>query len=237
MEAILCYISQMFEFISKQKSYGAFFRKLLLFAFFFILIFSVSFGALYVLGWVPSELGQTNDLSSVDDQETSTPTVTPIAGVGATVTPIPQNKGEEPLRIVISAIGVDSPIRNIASTDVEVLDEELKKGVVRYPGSGLAGQGNMFLFGHGSNLAVVNNKAYKVFTDINKLEKGDLIKIIGKNKSYIYSVRKVTLTTAAKVLVVFDTSRTLLTLSTCNTFGAKEDRYIVESDFVSSSNL
>lgn len=218
----------MAKFFTQQDSYKTFFKKMLLFAFFFILIFAISFAILYFFGLVPTELGQTNDFSSLDPKQEATGSP---AAPGATVNP--QSSGEEPLRIVISAIGVDSPVRNPDTTDVDALDAELTKGVVRYPGSGLAGVGNMFLFGHGSNLAVVNNKAYKVFTKIKDLKQGDQIRIIGQKKQYIYAVRKVTLTTADKVLVSFDTSRTLLTLSTCDTFGAKEDRYVVESELIS----
>ena len=207
----------------KDRTIFAFFKNKMLFGVLFLAIFAISFGFLSYFGFVPTELETTNDLSSVNPQEE--------------IKAKAEAKGEEPLRIIIDAISVNSPIRNPNTTDIDALDEELTKGVVRYPGSGLAGQGNMLLFGHGSNLRVVNNKAYKVFTDIKNLKKGEIVKIIGKEKEYRYAVMKVTLITADKVLVDFSTKRNILTLSTCNTFGGHQERYVVETEFVGSSPL
>src|SRR3989344_3516517 len=51
----------------------------------------------------------------------------------------------------------------------------VKKGVVRYPGSGYLNEtSNIFLFGHSTSLTNVRNKAYEAFNDLGKLNIGDV---------------------------------------------------------------
>ncbi len=210
---------------------GGSFKNQVLFVVIFLGIFAVSFFTLYFLGLIPSELAPTNEDPSLPS---------PLASTSTTSTTSPLTTlqlGEEPLRIVIPEINVDSPIRNPASTDAEILDAELLKGVVHYPGSGFLGEGNMFLFGHGSGLSVVHNQAYKVFTLIKNLKAGDKVHVFSKTKNYTYTVRKVTLLNASDALIDFSTKKNMLTLSTCNTFGAKQERYVVEADLLGSADL
>jgi sortase (surface protein transpeptidase) len=109
---------------------------------------------------------------------------------------------ESPTRIVISKIGVDATISNPSTTNVTTLDEYLKLGAVRYPGSGLLGVGNMFIFGHSTGA-----------------------------KIYRYMVSSVVLVDQTRALVEFN-DKNMLTLSTCNTFGAKSERYVVEANYL-----
>ncbi len=141
-------------------------------------------------------------------------------------------KTENPVRIVIDKIGVDSLISNPNTTNVTTLDEYLKQGAVRYPGSGLPGSGNMFLFGHSTGIRVVNNQAYKTFNGLKDLKTGDFIKIYGATKIYTYKVTSVVLVDQSRALVELSGDKNMLTLSTCNTFGAKSERYVVEADYV-----
>ncbi len=137
-----------------------------------------------------------------------------------------------PNRIVIDKIGVDSVIANPNTTNVTVLDEYLKQGAVRYPGSGTLGLGNMFIFAHSTGLRVVNNQAYKAFNGLKDLRAGDIIKVYGENKIYTYKVTLVKLVDEKEALVTFNSNQNMLTLSTCNTFGAKSERYVVEADYL-----
>ena len=139
---------------------------------------------------------------------------------------------EKPNRIVISKIGVDATVANPNTTNVTTLDEYLKEGAVRYPDSGLLGAGNMFIFGHSTSIAVVHNQAYKTFNGLKDLKSGDLVKVYGETRTYIYRVTSVTLVDQNKALVEFGNSKNMLTLSTCNTFGAKSERYVVEADLI-----
>lgn len=148
-----------------------------------------------------------------------------------------KRQGIVPLRIVIDGVGIDTQIQNPNTTDVAVLDEELRSGAVHYPGSGIPGNGNMFLFGHSSGLAVVRNEAYKTFNGIQNVEKGDEIVVYSEDEKFIYRVLNVKLVSAEEALVDFSSSKDMLTLSTCNTFGQKQDRFVVEADYVRSEAI
>ena len=145
-----------------------------------------------------------------------------------------KRQGIVPLRVVIDDVGIDTQIQNPDTTDVAVLDEELRSGAVHYPGSGIPGNGNMFLFGHSSSLAVVRNQAYKTFNGIQNLERGDEIVVYSEDEKFIYRVLNVKMVSAEEALVDFSSSKDMLTLSTCNTFGQKQDRFVVEADYVRS---
>jgi len=142
---------------------------------------------------------------------------------------------ENPTRIVIEKIGVDSTISNPNTTNVSTLDEYLKTGAVRYPGSGYPGLGNMFIFGHSTGIKVVQNQAYKTFNGLKDLKAGDMIQVYGTSKIYLYQVTTVTLIDQNQALVEFGSQKNMLTLSTCNTFGAKSERYVVKADYLGTN--
>lgn len=139
---------------------------------------------------------------------------------------------EDPVSISIPAIGVNGSVLNPKTTSFETLDSALTKGAVRYPGSGYPGLGNMFIFGHSTSFSVVQNQAYKIFNKLNQLKVGDVITISGQSAVYEYRVTSVVKVDKNKALVEFDTTKNMLTLSTCDSFGRAQDRYVVEADFV-----
>jgi LPXTG-site transpeptidase (sortase) family protein len=136
-----------------------------------------------------------------------------------------------PIKLTIPAIQVDTVVKNPTSTSTATLDAELKKGAVRYPGSGTLGIGNMFIFGHSTSHAIVQNKAYKVFNNIKNLKAGDSIYLESGTKVYEYRVRDVHLVDKNQTLINFQPGANMLTLSTCNSFGERSDRYVVQADF------
>ncbi len=153
-----------------------------------------------------------------------------------------QNKPEEqrvvlPTRIIIPAVGIDAPVSNPDTTDIDALDRELLRAVVRYPGSGTLGMdGNMLIFGHSTGYRTVRNQMFKAFNGLQNLEKGNFIKLINGDTEYLYVVNKLRHEKASNVTVDFVTEPGVkqLTLSTCDSFGAKSDRWIVTADFVGS---
>jgi LPXTG-site transpeptidase (sortase) family protein len=141
----------------------------------------------------------------------------------------------EPLRIVIPKVGTDTKVINPTQNDSKTLDSALLLGAVRYPGSGdLEDKHTMFLFGHSSYLPVVHNKAYQSFNHLQKLSSGDEIKVYSSEKEYIYKVDKVELTTADEGFVNLSELEHKLVLATCNSFGKKQERYVVTASFVGS---
>ncbi len=185
----------------------------------FGIILLITFGVLYLFGFVPEEFK--NSIGREPVKETKG-----------------NEAGELPLHVTIPAIGVDADVYNPSSTSTDILDEFLQKGAVHYPGSGLpGGQGNVFIFGHSTGLAVVHNQAYKTFSGLQKLKAGDEITLYSASNAYIYKVLDVQMKSAADALVVFNTKSNMLTISTCDTFAAKTDRFIAEAAFVKKTVL
>jgi LPXTG-site transpeptidase (sortase) family protein len=185
---------------------------------YFLIILSLTFGVLYLFNLVPSEFM----------------TIVGRYPGGETI----QSNGELPLEVKIPEVGVDTFVYNPDSTSTDVLNTYLEKGAVRYPGSGLLGGiGNVFLFGHSSGLSIVHNQAYRTFNGLKELKPGDLISVYSQNNEYVYSVTSVRMDKASDIQVVFDVKTRMLTLTSCNVWGAKEDRYIVEAQFVTEKPI
>lgn len=188
-----------------------------------VAVFAVTFAVLYVFGWVPQSFrpGGSGSISEVDNLEFLNYTRPASYVVGTT----------RPDHISIPEIGVNTSIGQPETQNVAVLDEYLLRGAVHYPGSGTVDAGNIFLFGHSSGLSVVRNPAYKAFNNLNKLSRGDEIYIEADGETYVYKVTSVQLVTEDEALVNFNNPARTLTLSTCNTFGAKQERWVVEAVF------
>ncbi len=143
---------------------------------------------------------------------------------------------ELPTKIEIPAINLSADIANPATTDIEVLDQTLLSGAVRYPTSAKLGEtGNVVLFGHSSYLPIVNNQALKTFNGIQKLKAGDRVSVYSENVVYVYAVRSVSRESMDNNKAIpLSVSGKQLTLVTCNSFATKSDRFIVVADFVES---
>lgn len=136
----------------------------------------------------------------------------------------------KPSRIVIPSVGIDSVIIQPKSPTISILDSALEQGAVYYPGSGFIEKGTMFIFGHNSGLPVVVNQAYKTFTNLEKSKIGDEIHIYDRNgKKYTYEVERVYQANAETAFIDLSRSGRRLTISTCNSFGAKSDRWVVDA--------
>lgn len=183
------------------------------------IIFLITFGILYLFGFVPNEFNST--VGRYPDQESKGNAV-----------------GELPLTLTAPEVGINTQVYNPDSTSTDILDSYLSKGAVRYPGSGLpGGSGNVFIFGHSTGFKIVHNQAYKTFVGLDKLKAGDPIYLFSNDNEYIYKVLDVKMESADQVLVVFNTKENMLTISTCDTFAAKEDRYVAEAQFVSKQPI
>lgn len=187
---------------------------ILKFFLYFVLVCFTTFAFLYLFGLVPDSFK-------------------------SNISKYPQEKTEEekigivPSRIVIPKIGADSLIYNPENNDIKTLNKYLGFGAVRYPSSGLIGKGNILIFGHSADIFLnVTNPAFKTFNNISKLERGDIIELYSKDDIFLYRVKSVRSEEASEALIKFDNTEDKLTISTCNTFGQKEDRYIVEATFI-----
>lgn len=140
---------------------------------------------------------------------------------------------QEPTRIVINKEHIDLIVSNPSSTDVDVLDQALLKGAVRYPTSGLLGvDGTVLLFGHSSYLPIVHNQAYKSFDGIQNLTEGDIVSVYAGATEYRYSVTGVRIANANEDVVELPQVGKHLALVTCDSFATKSNRFVVTADFV-----
>jgi LPXTG-site transpeptidase (sortase) family protein len=217
--------------------------------FYAICISFLSFALLYLIGGVPEELRVLDAekpapavVATIDGTSQATTTSaassTPLKNLPSTGKKLAYSYGPEyPTHVLIDKIGVDTAVSNPLSTDNTALNNDLLRGAVRYPGSGILGHGNMFIFAHNTGIKIVNNQAYKAFNHLKNLTGGDTIRVQSNDKEYMYAVTKVTLVDSNQSWVTFSDTKNMLTLSTCDVFGQKQDRYVVEAIFVKSTPL
>ena len=188
-----------------------------------IAVFAVSVFALSVFDLLPSP------------RASAEPEV--VLSVGTPAAPV--IRIEDPVEIIIPTIGLKATVANPTSTDIKILDQSLLTGAVRYPTSARLGEtGNVVIFGHSSYLPVVGNQAYKAFNGIQKLVAGDSVTVYSSGTAYTYRVRGVASASAASDAGInLAVTGRVLTLATCDSFGAKSDRFIVTADFVESHSI
>ncbi len=188
----------------------------------FALVFSANIAILGTLDLLPS-VAAAAQTSSVADAAQAVPAPVPVTGP------------ELPVRIEIPVINLTAPVVNPTTTNIEELDKWLLSGAVRYPTTArLNENGNVVLFGHSSYLPVVKNPVYKTFNGIQKLVAGDIITVYSSDMAYTYRVRTMTKENANDGAITLTVKGRVLTLSTCNSFGEKSDRFVVTADFVES---
>ncbi len=137
-----------------------------------------------------------------------------------------------PLSLEIPDNNIYTNIQSPDSTDVKILDNALTKGSVYYPGSGFPGYNNMLIFGHSTSFKVVKNKAYQTFNNLRYVKEGTLIYVKTEDKTHIYktvSVKKVSKYTS---WIKFKSDKAMITLSTCDSFGKRSDRWVLEGEYV-----
>lgn len=146
---------------------------------------------------------------------------------------------EAPVRVSISAAGVNTPVANPTSLNMSVLDQALVNGVARYPTSAMLGmEGTVLIFGHSSRLPIIRNKAYKAFNNIEKLESGEVISVFSKTAEYRYRVIGVKVANATEDVIKLPQTGRYLVLVTCDNFASdKSARFIVTAELVAAHPL
>lgn len=210
------------------------------------LLNAVGFVPYYVSGEAPtvSDTAAHTYLTNTDVEKGLPTPAKPVATSGPLTTPINSSLPSAitvapevpflPEKIIIPGLNKELPVVNPTSDDVETLDAELLRAVVRYPQSGLLNaDGNIFIFGHSSHLRTVHNPLFKAFNGIETLAPGSLIQLIGGGRVFVYRVIAQQTVSADTALVDFVVApgKRLLTLSTCDSFGAKTDRFVTTAEF------
>ncbi len=148
-------------------------------------------------------------------------------------------------RIIIPRLGKNIPLLDVdhdtgaSFTEMnEVFMEELKNGVVRYPGTAKPGEiGNAFIFGHSSNYPWVKSNYNDVFALLDTLQTGDEIIVYYDQRKYVYRVtdRAVVKPGDTKVLGSRDPNKKEISLMTCWPIGTTLERMIIFGELVENS--
>ncbi len=205
----------------------------------FFVVMMVGYGILYFIDFVPeapanSEAKKTEETTPLVEEKpaVSKPVVVETPVVAINNDPLPTSISLGPLNRTVKVL-------NPASRSVADLDAALLNGVVRHPDSADLNddKGNILILGHSSYLKNVFNKNYQAFNGIQNLKWGDTITLSSSDMEYTYRVDRVYEAKASAVMVPTKASQAKLTLATCDTFGAKEDRFIVEATLISKKPL
>lgn len=196
----------------------------------FFVVFLISYTILVVIDFVPEPKTEVEPAPATTvTEEMAFETDLPVAAV------------EEPLlptSIYIKKLDRTIPVLNPESRAVADLDAALLEGVVRHPDSAkLAQNGNVFILGHSSYLPTVLNENFMAFNDIQDLAWGDTIEITAGNRVHVFEVEKVYKAQASELTVPIAGDSRRLTLATCNSFGSKDDRFIVEAKEIEVRSL
>lgn len=215
----------------------------------FAVIVTLTYGFLFMVDFVPvppeeieevneeapaAATGETEGTAAVETTSQIDTPESPTTGESTATA------GEDPLprKVIIDALDREVSVLNPNSRDVAVLDEALLSGVVRHPDSAdFSEDGNVFILGHSSYLPTVFNQNFRAFNGLQNLEWGDTIRVQSNDTEYVYRVQEVYMAKASEAFVPNTPGEARLTLATCNTFGAKEDRFIVEAVLIDTKRL
>ncbi len=198
----------------------------------FFAIVLISYGILYSIDFIPE----------APSEESVTPEVTVVARPTFEPETTPEVAQSEvaryPERIIIEKLDIDVEVLNPAGASITELDAALLEGAVRHPESAdFKNKGTMFLFGHSSYLPTVHNQNFKAFNGIQKLVWGDVVIVRSEDREYRYRVERVYKTEASDTEVTLDHSESRLILVTCNSFGSKDDRFVLEASLLEERSI
>ncbi|MCL5093865.1 MAG: class E sortase [Patescibacteria group bacterium] len=131
--------------------------------------------------------------------------------------------------LVIPKIDINIPIISIDGIDEDIVQDNLRKGVVKLGGTAAPGEvGNTFIIGHSSGYFWDNNPYKYVFVLLDKMEIGDTAKIYTNKRKITYEVIEKKVVDPTQVDVVKQTDEPYLTLMTCYPPGTTNQRLIVK---------
>ena len=205
----------------------------------FFIVFLTLYALLVVVDFVPELPKDKEEVVSVTEiSQTVDVTEDVVETIVEPALPVIVESPTLPTQIEIERLGKTIEVLNPSSRTVADLDAALLEGVVRHPDSAKLGQdGNVFILGHSSYLPDVRNKNFQAFNGIQNLEWGDVIKVYTSDSIFEYKVQKVYRAKAQDTTVPVAGEERLLTLATCNSFGAVDDRYIVEAKLTQTKGI
>ena len=206
-------------------------RKVPFLVVFFGIVF-ITYAFLYAIDFVPEPVTTPTETKEEVIPEEEAPQVV------AQTPPVKVVESPLPVRVIFDSLNREVPVLNPVSRDIAVLDEALLSGVVRHPDSAdFSEDGNILILGHSSYLPNVFNKNFQAFNGIQSLTWGDVVRVQSEDTEYVYRVQDTYKAKASEVVVPNTPGEARLTLATCNSFGSKDDRFVVEAVLIDTVAL
>lgn len=137
--------------------------------------------------------------------------------------------------IFIPAIGVRVPLVEPVSDSQNVIEATLNSGAVIYPNTTDFGQyGNSVILGHSFNFPWLGNEYTQIFSHLDKLKEGDLIRIVsdGEIFKYVVTGSQTLSVKEANRLVAESTGTNTLHLLSCWPVGSSLYRIVVSAELI-----
>lgn len=90
--------------------------------------------------------------------------------------------------LILPKFEIEAPIISLKTLDSKIIYQELKKGVVLYPGSNDPGEGYSIIIGHSSQYPWEPGRYKSVFSLLNQFSEGDLIYVVWNQKLLVFKV-------------------------------------------------
>lgn len=150
--------------------------------------------------------------------------------------PVAPGEAKPAYELIIKKINVVAPIVWSLNAEEALMLEDLKRGVARYPDTGIPGQrGNAVISGHSSNYAWVKGNYNYIFKDLNNLNVGDTLIIKttqknGKSFEYTYKVQQKSVVAPDDAEIFKLTTKPSVTLVTCWPLRTNWKRLIIRAE-------
>lgn len=208
-------------------------RKVPFLMVFFATVF-LTYLVLYIIDFIPESVTVEPEAISAELAGETIAPLEPTTGSFEVLAPL----AATPHTIIFDRLDKEVAVLNPESREIADLDEALLSGVVRHPDSAdFREDGNILILGHSSYLPNVLNRNFQAFNGIQNMTWGDKIRLVSDDTEYVYRVDKVYEAKASEVFVPETPGEARLTLATCDSFGGKDDRYIVEAVLIGKTAL
>lgn len=208
-------------------------RKVAFFVTFFVAVL-LAYTVLFIIDFIPEPVKEV----PVDKATTQTQVAQEVEEMEEVVEMVPAVDSPLPLKVIFDTLDREVTVLNPASRAIAALDTALLDGAVRHPDSAdFTEDGNIFILAHSSYLPNVFNKNFQAFNGIQDLTWGDTVRLQSEDMEYVYRVDKVYKAMASEVFVPETPGEAKLTLATCDSFGSKDDRFMVEATLVESHKI
>ena len=208
-------------------------RKVAFFVTFFVAVL-LAYTVLFIIDFIPEPVKEV----PVDKATTQTQVSQEVEEMEEVVEMVPAVDSPLPLKVIFDTLDREVTVLNPASRAIAELDTALLDGAVRHPDSAdFTEDGNIFILAHSSYLPNVFNKNFQAFNGIQDLTWGDTVRLQSEDMEYVYRVDKVYKAMASEVFVPETPGEAKLTLATCDSFGSKDDRFMVEATLVESHKI